>query len=136
MVSQLIVILIFGLCTEFGEGVHPRERDVTNGDFSKNRDIVQKLYPVFQDVHVMIFIGFGFLMTFIKTMSWTALAYNWIISVWALQLGILSNGFFHQVFHGGAMHKITINLENLIVGDFGAGAAMITFGVLLGKCNL
>jgi len=84
----------------------------------------------------MIFIGFGFLMTFIKTMSWTALAYNWIISVWALQLGLLSNGFFHQVFHGGAMHKITINLENLIVGDFGAGAAMITFGVLLGKCNL
>ena len=34
------------------------------------------------------------------------------------------------------MHKIELNLSNLIVGDFGAGAAMITFGVLLGKCNL
>jgi ammonium transporter Rh len=29
-----------------------------------------------------------------------------------------------------------VNLESLIVGDFGAGAAMITFGVILGKCNL
>lgn len=34
------------------------------------------------------------------------------------------------------MHKLPINIESLIVGDFGAGAAMITFGVLLGKCNL
>jgi len=84
----------------------------------------------------MIFIGFGFLMTFIKTMSWTALSYNWIISIWALQWGILSNGFWHQIIHGGPMHKLPITLETLIVGDFGAGAAMITFGVLLGKCNL
>jgi ammonium transporter Rh len=84
----------------------------------------------------MIFVGFGFLMTFIKTMSWTALAYNWIISCWALQLGLLSNQFFHQVFHGGHLHKIKITLAELIVGDFGAGAAMITFGAILGKCNL
>jgi len=24
----------------------------------------------------------------------------------------------------------------MIMGDFGAGAAMITFGAILGKCNL
>jgi ammonium transporter Rh len=65
------------------------------GDFSPAKDYVQRLYPVFQDVHVMIFIGFGFLMTFIKTSSWSALAFNWIISAWALQWGILSTGFWH-----------------------------------------
>jgi hypothetical protein len=43
----------------------------------------------------MIFLGFGFLMTFIKTMSWTALSYNWIISVWALQWGIIFSDFWH-----------------------------------------
>jgi hypothetical protein len=32
--------------------------------------------------------------------------------------------------------KIDVNLESMIIGDFGAGAAMITFGVILGKCNL
>ena len=99
MVAQLVVILIFGLCTELGDGVHPSSRNTEAGDigdvYSKNQNVIQKLYPIFQDVHVMIFIGFGFLMTFIKTMSWTALAYNWIISVWALQLGLLSNLFFH-----------------------------------------
>jgi hypothetical protein len=34
------------------------------------------------------------------------------------------------------LEKIEINLESMIIGDFGAGAAMITFGVLLGKINL
>ena len=84
----------------------------------------------------MIFVGFGFLMTFIKTGSLQALAYNWIISVWCVQWGIISNGFWHQVFAGGKMHKMTVALENMIVGDFGAGTAMITFGAVLGKANL
>ena len=84
----------------------------------------------------MIFIGFGFLMTFIKTMSWTALSYNWIISIWAFQFAILGVGFWHQVIPGKTLGPIEINLESMIVGDFGAGAAMITFGVLLGKANL
>jgi len=34
------------------------------------------------------------------------------------------------------MHRINVTLEKLIIGDFGAGAAMITFGAILGKCNL
>jgi len=84
----------------------------------------------------MIFIGFGFLMTFLKTMSWTALSYNWIISIWAFQFAILSVGFWHQLFGDDPWAKIEVNLESMILGDFGAGAAMITFGVLLGKINL
>jgi ammonium transporter Rh len=84
----------------------------------------------------MIFIGFGFLMSFIKTMSWTSLAFNWIVSIWALQWAILFVGFFHQAFGDHGFHKIEVSIESLIMGDFGAGAAMITFGVILGKCSL
>lgn len=85
----------------------------------------------------MIFIGFGFLMVFIKTNCWTALCFNWVISVWALQWGLLSNGFWHQVIEGKEhLEKINVTLDKLIVADFGAGACMITFGAILGKCNL
>ena len=31
---------------------------------------------------------------------------------------------------------MSVALENMIVGDFGAGTAMITFGAVLGKANL
>lgn len=40
------------------------------------------------------------------------------------------------MIEGKTLEKIEINLESMIIGDFGAGAAMITFGVLLGKINL
>ena len=93
-------------------------------------------YPAFQDVHVMIFIGFGFLMTFIKTGALQALCLNMIVSIWALQWAVLSVGFWHNVVSDGDWEKISINLESMILGDFGAGAAMITFGAILGKCNL
>ena len=35
-----------------------------------------------------------------------------------------------------AFTKTQVTIDSLILGDFAAGAAMITFGALLGKCNL
>jgi len=42
----------------------------------------------------MIFIGFGFLMTYIKAQGLSALSYNWLISVWCVEWGILSQALF------------------------------------------
>ena len=33
-------------------------------------------------------------------------------------------------------HKIPITIDQLIRGDFGAAAVLITLGIILGKCNL
>ena len=54
---------------------------------------------VFQDVHVMIFIGFGFLMTFLKRYGFGSVGFNFLIAAVALQWAVLVNGFFH-LHHG------------------------------------
>ena len=82
----------------------------------------------------MIFIGFAYLMTFIKANSLTALAFNWIISVWALQWAIIWSGLWGNWIHGGT--NIQLDLAKMIVADFGAGTVMITYGAVLGKCTL
>ena len=84
----------------------------------------------------MIFIGFGFLMVFLKTHSWTSVGYNFLIAAYVLQITILMNGFWHTIIEDKPWHKIALNIEELIKGDFGAGAVLITFGALLGKCSL
>ena len=46
-------------------------------------------YAHFQDVNVMIFIGFGFLMTFLKKYGMSALSLNMMVAVFAIQWHIL-----------------------------------------------
>lgn len=81
-------------------------------------------------------------MCFIHSAQWSTLCFNWVISIWALQWAILCSGFWHSMMSNDwnsdktEWKKLPITLESLIVGDFGAAAAMITFGALLGKVNL
>ena len=44
----------------------------------------------------MIFIGFGFLMTFLHTHSWSAVGLNFLLSCMALQWSILTVEFFKR----------------------------------------
>jgi len=131
----LIVILLFCFCTTFEEGMR------THGDKKEELEMadlevtlgLSSFYGLFMDVHVMIFVGFGFLMVFLKTHSWTSICMNYIVAAWALQLNILCQGFFHQLLTTGLSHKI--NIDSLVVceGEFCAGAVLITMGALLGK---
>jgi ammonium transporter Rh len=47
------------------------------------------------NVHIMIFIGFGFLMAFLRTHSWSAVGLNMIVSAWTMQWAILFGGFWN-----------------------------------------
>ena len=61
---------------------------------------------MFQDVHVMMFIGFGFLMTFLKKYGYSAVAVNFLIAAIVLQWATICQGFYHT-FDGKKIH-ITI----------------------------
>jgi len=51
-------------------------------------------YPAFQDVNVMMLIGFGFLMTFIRSYSWSAIAWTFLINAIVTQFYILFSPFW------------------------------------------
>ncbi len=91
---------------------------------------------MFQDVHVMIFIGFGFLMVFLRHHAWTSVSFNFLVSAFVIQLGILCEGFWVNMFeHTSSWKKIELSVTSLIGGDFAAGAVLISFGAVLGKVN-
>lgn len=58
-------------------------------------------YPAFQDVNVMMLIGFGYLMTFIRSYAWSAISYTFLINAFISQYYILLDNFWHKVFHNG-----------------------------------
>ena len=57
--------------------------------------IIILFFLVFQDVHVMIFIGFGFLMTFLKKYGLSAVSLNMLCAVVCLHWSTLFIRFFH-----------------------------------------
>jgi ammonium transporter Rh len=79
--SEFVCILFYGLFVEFGEGVRAstvKENEALTISHMANH------YPMYMDIHVMIFVGFGFLMSFLKNNSWTALGFTYLIACWAL----------------------------------------------------
>jgi ammonium transporter Rh len=90
----------------------------------------------------MIFVGFGFLMVFMKSYSWSAIGFNYLIACWATEVTMLTGHFWNEVchFYNDPDHhfgRYSIDMEELLfMAEFGSGAVLITFGALLGKTNL
>ncbi|XP_058150662.1 ammonium transporter Rh type C [Dasypus novemcinctus] len=88
-------------------------------------------YPSFQDVHMMIFVGFGFLMTFLQRYGFGSVAFNFLLAAFGIQWALLMQGWFHS-FHQG---YILLGVENLINADFCVGSVCVAFGAILGKVS-
>ena len=82
----------------------------------------------------MIFIGFGFLMTFLRKYGFSSVGFNFLISALVIQVSMLTSHWWHCVFDGG-WKDLELQITTLIAADFAAGAAMITFGAILGKTS-
>jgi len=92
-------------------------------------------YSMFMDVHVMIFIGFGFLMTFLRKYGHSSVGLNFLLAAFSIQWYVLCGGFFEQAFGDAPWHFIHVNLHSLLLADFAAAVILITFGALLGKVS-
>ncbi|NXQ24340.1 RHAG protein, partial [Alaudala cheleensis] len=113
LLLEVIVIVLYGIFVDY-------DIDIP----------VTLLYPHFQDVHVMIFVGFGFLMTFLKKYGFSSVGFNMLIAAFGLQWGILMQGFWHM-----EEGKIHVSIESMINADFSTATALISFGALLGKTS-
>ncbi|CAJ1063090.1 ammonium transporter Rh type B isoform X1 [Xyrichtys novacula] len=128
-ILEIILIILFGALVEYDHETDAKLwHNQTHSDY--DNDFYYR-YPSFQDVHVMIFIGFGFLMTFLQRYGFGSVGFNFLIAAFALQWATLMQGFFHGMHHG----KIHIGVESMINADFCTGSVLISFGAVLGKTS-
>jgi hypothetical protein len=72
------------------------------------------IYPLFQDVHVMIFIGFGFLMVFLKSHAWSSVGFNYLAAAVAIQVTPLFLGFWNNIVNSPKTSTISIDVTSLV----------------------
>ncbi|KAK5643396.1 hypothetical protein RI129_007241 [Pyrocoelia pectoralis] len=110
---QAILLVLFVFFVKYGE----REDET--------------VYPMFQDVHVMIFAGFGFLMTFLRKYGFSAVGFNFLLAAMMIQWAVLCNGFYNL----DENTKIPLSIESLLKADVAAAAVLISMGAVLGKTS-
>ncbi|XP_007934350.1 ammonium transporter Rh type A [Orycteropus afer afer] len=124
---EVAMIILFGLFVQY-------ETDQNIQHFNNSKSVASdrflELYPLFQDVHVMIFVGFGFLMTFLKKYGFSSVGINLLIASLGLQWGTIAQGILHN-----SGQKIHIDITNMIKADFSTATVLISFGAVLGKTS-
>lgn len=82
---------------------------------------------------IMVFVGFGFLMTFLRRYSYSAVGLNFYLSCMCMLEYIFFGGAAQQGLFTGKIARVVLDLPLMIDSAFCAAAAMITFGALIGK---
>uniref|UniRef100_A0A6Q2Z0S1 Ammonium transporter AmtB-like domain-containing protein n=1 Tax=Esox lucius TaxID=8010 RepID=A0A6Q2Z0S1_ESOLU len=133
-VWQLAMIILFGFFIRYNaeSDVHWKQENKNISRSDIENDFYFR-YPSFQDVHVMIFVGFGFLMTFLKRYSFGAVGFNLLIAAFGLQWALLMQGWFHSLDPMDG--KIKIGVESMINADFCVASCLIAYGAVLGKVS-
>ncbi|XP_029589994.1 ammonium transporter Rh type A [Salmo trutta] len=129
---EIITIILFAVFVVYDDGKHGGHGAHNNATHheEKTEQNPLTLYPMFQDVHVMIFIGFGFLMTFLKRYGFSSVGLNLLLAAFALQWGLLVQGLWH-LDEG----KIKVSIFKMINADFSTATVLISFGAVLGKTS-
>ncbi|XP_036337716.1 ammonium transporter Rh type B-B [Rhagoletis pomonella] len=122
MIVQIILLALFWLFVRYSDEALPSDEGKVLGEQHVSK------YPHFQDVQVMIYIGFGFLMTFLRKYGYSATGYTLFMTALVIQWCILVKGFFHM--EDG---KIGLSLVSIIDADIAAAVPLISMGALLGR---
>ena len=133
-VWEVIVICLMGGFARYDQYSDGRSDFSTAALIQNSALHFSNIYPLYQDVHVMIFIGFAYLMVFLRKHGYTSVGVTFLVAAFVIQWYQLTRGFWHDSFQGAYNHVI-ISIETLVQADFCAGAVLITFGVVLGKVS-
>jgi ammonium transporter Rh len=125
LLMEAIIIVMFGFLLDY---------DRFKTDWHDGEDLTH-FYPIYQDVHVMIFIGFGYLMTFLRKNAYQSVGMTFFLCAFVIQWYCLAGPFFQGWIVHYSFDKILINMNWLVRADFCAGSVMIAYGVLLGKLS-
>lgn len=137
LVFQVAFIILYSFHAEYGleskavlNESSPQARSAGGGAVG---GAVEFYYPFFQDVHVMMFIGFGFLMTFLRRYSFSSVSFNFLVAAFVLEWAILIRGYSFE--WDSVTKSFHVDVQSLLHADFVCAAVLISFGAVLGKTN-
>ncbi|NXC68800.1 RHBGB protein, partial [Anhinga anhinga] len=89
------------------------------------------IFPLFQDIQVMLVVGLGLLLMFLPRYGLSAVTHNFLLLNFSTQWALVLQGLLHH-FQRGQVH---LNLHNLLTAEFAAVTVLISVGAVLGRTS-
>jgi len=100
---------------------------------AKDASLALQLYNYYIGVSLMMLVGFGYLMTFLRWYGLGALGLTMLITCVGIETSLISQAFLAAMTGGGASFEV--DLMVLLQATFAVAAFLISFGALIGKVN-
>lgn len=123
-ITQVIAVIFYGI---YHDSILKGSSDAESIDFT-NR------LPYFQDIHIMIYIGFGFLLCFIHQIQLTSLTMCFWISALSFQYYFLWSALW-KGWINGHFGSVEVTPYEFIAGEASIAAQLIALCAIIGKTN-
>lgn len=130
-IIQIVIIILLANYYEWDDFNDPKKITQKVNDSNK----IENNYKLFQEINIIIFLGFGLLHSFLKHHSWTSIALTFIGGVLSFEFGLFTlicwGGIFKKEWKNGKF-----NYEHLLDSNYCSAANIISLGGMLGKISL
>ena len=131
-IIQIVLIILLANYYVWDNLNHPSSRDTKRNENAKL--IIQQKYKLFQDINIMIYLGYGFLRTFLKHHSWSSLAITFIGGILSFEFGLFTLICWSAIFRKDWYQGI-FNFQHLLDANYCSAATVISMGALFGKLS-
>ena len=92
-------------------------------------------YVIYRDIMVMLLLGFGYLMTFLRKYGLGAVGLTMMLTVLAMQLNVFAESFARFLYGKADRLPLALELPSLIDGEFSAATLLISYGAVIGRAS-
>jgi ammonium transporter Rh len=118
-ILQLSLLVLFLVCTTYDE----------------TRDYSAAEYAIFRDIMVMLLLGFGFLMTFLRKYGLGAVGFTMMLTAISMQLNLFMEPLARHLYGSDVEYPLELNVASLIDGEFSAATLLISYGAVIGRAS-
>jgi ammonium transporter Rh len=93
-------------------------------------------YAIFRDIMVMLLLGFGYLMTFLRKYGLGAVGFTLMLTALSIQLNMVVEllcRYMYEPDHVDFPHPV--HLTTLVDGEFAAATLLISYGAIIGRAS-
>jgi len=115
------------------------------GEYLRQPVVEGNTFSLFQDIHGMLLVGLGFLVTYLCRYSFGGVAFNFLLCAVCIQWQLIMIGAIDQGWNGSPagehegwghkLRKYSFSINSLVEADMGTIAILISMGALLGRTN-